>query len=57
MFCRVGVRELPIYSSIQTLKKMMLREIDVVQMAFYLGDTIKNKECHKTLNRSVFAMC
>lgn len=39
MFCRVGIRELFSYSFIQTLKKVMLNEIDLVQNA--LGDAIK----------------
>lgn len=35
----------------------MLKEIELVQMAFYLGDAIKNKEWDKTLNRSVYLQC
>lgn len=44
MFHRVGVREPFIYSFIQTLEKVMLNEIGLVQKALCLGHAIEKQE-------------
>lgn len=44
MLHSVGVREPFIYSFIQTLEKVMLNEIGLVQKALCLGDAIEKQE-------------